>query len=374
MIYISKDEIIEILNNHPYFEILSEYTTLREPIIRKCKTCGDIRKVNARCMVEQNAKGELRKCSVCVARERALSRRKSHKQFVEEMKQINPNIEILSEYTTNDCKVSCRCLIDNYIWETKPHILVGGHGCPKCADKMQNRRSHEEYIQEMKEKHPNIIPLDQFEGVNKKMHFRCTDCNYEWHAVSNALLNKDNSGCPKCLNHARITEQEFIERMKDNKDVEYVSGYIDMMHHANFKCKSCNNVWDTLPTSVLKGRGCPKCNTSQGEKSIEKALDILNIEYIKEYTFDDCKDIRALRYDFYLPKFNTCIEYDGEQHYHPVKFSSSVKRGTPQERYEQTVYRDNIKTQYCIDNNIKLIRIPYTEFNNIEKIINKHFS
>ena len=93
-----------------------------------------------------------------------------------------------------------------------------------------------------------------------------------------------------------------------------------------------------------------------------------------EYKVDDCKDIRHLRFDFYLPERNVCIEYDGEQHFAPVKYGSSIKRGTPEERYKETKRRDNIKSDFCKKNNIDLIRIPYMDFNKISEIINKHFS
>ena len=58
-----------------------------------------------------------------------------------------------------------------------------------------------------------------------------------------------------------------------------------------------------------------------------------------------------LPFDFYLPKYNTCIEYDGEGHY-KVIYS--------QEGYERTKFTDKLKTKYCKKNGIKLIRIPYT--------------
>lgn len=353
---------------------MSEFNGLRKPIIKKCKVCGEITEVNARTLIEKDKNGNYRKCKSCVSKERALNYRKIHQEFVEEMKQINPNVEFLSEYITNDTNIICHCLIDDNIWETKPHILLGNHGCPVCADKFQNRRNHKEYIEEMKRKHPNIIPLDEFKGVNTKMHFKCTVCNYEWYAVSNALLNKSNSGCPKCSNHAKVSEQEIINRMKANEYVEYIDGYIDTLHHANFKCKICGYEWHTLPLSVIKGRCCPKCNISQGEKRISKVLDSLNIHYETEYSFYDCKDIRNLRFDFYLPNYNTCIEYDGEQHFKPVRFDKNNSRGTPQERFEKTKYRDELKNNYCKNNNITLIRIPYTDFDNIESILNKHFS
>ena len=115
-------------------------------------------------------------------------------------------------------------------------------------------------------------------------------------------------------------------------------------------------------------------NIKKKKKRISEVLDSLNIHYETEYSFDDCKDIRNLRFDFYLPNYNTCVEYDGEQHFKPVRFDKHNSRGTPQERFEKVKYRDKLKNDYCKNNNITLIRIPYTDFDNIESILNKHFS
>ena len=62
-----------------------------------------------------------------------------------------------------------------------------------------------------------------------------------------------------------------------------------------------------------------------------------------------------------------CIEYDGIQHFEPIE------RFGGKEEFSRTKIRDNIKTQYCKDNNIKLIRIPYWDFDNIEMILKKQF-
>ena len=87
----------------------------------------------------------------------------------------------------------------------------------------------------------------------------------------------------------------------------------------------------------------------------------MDIEYITQYSFDDCVYKLKLKYDFYLPKLNTVIEYDGEYHYYRLT--------NTQKEFENIIARDNIKNSYCRNNDIKLIRIPYWEFKNIEKIL-----
>lgn len=111
-------------------------------------------------------------------------------------------------------------------------------------------------------------------------------------------------------------------------------------------------------------------NTSmdKGEKSVAKHLDRYGIEYIREKTFNKCKRVKKLRYDFYLPKYNMCIEYDGKQHFYPQYNFGNI------EEYEEIIKRDKIKNEFCEENKIFLLRISYKDFSNIDKILDDLFS
>ena len=78
-------------------------------------------------------------------------------------------------------------------------------------------------------------------------------------------------------------------------------------------------------------------------------------------------DFRKYEYDFYLTEHNICIEYDGVQHFKPNNYFGGIKA------FEEQKIRDKEKDEYCLKNNIKLIRIPYTE-KDIEKILENEFT
>ena len=78
-------------------------------------------------------------------------------------------------------------------------------------------------------------------------------------------------------------------------------------------------------------------------------------------------DINPLPFDFYLPQLNKCIEYDGGQHYFPVDFAGKGMEHA-EEQFRKTQYRDKIKNDYCKNNGISLLRIPY--FKNVEEELN----
>lgn len=286
----------EVFDVNPNFEILSEYNGLRKKITRKCKVCGDVREVQARMLLDN------RGCQACVASKRGAKKRKSPIQFSTELFEVNPNIELLSEYTTNNVRVHCRCKLDGHEWNGIPHTLLDGHGCPECYRRIANRRTEDEFLKEMRERFPTIHVLSKYVRVAVKVDFACDVCGYHWTAIPDTILNNKNSGCPKCAGRAHILESEMIERLKTvSPSVEYLSGYKNILSHANFKCKKCGYKWSTAVNSVLGGHGCPKCCSSHGEEKVCNYLDSHGIDYIREYRFKDCKNERQLPFDFYIP-------------------------------------------------------------------------
>lgn len=186
-------------------------------------------------------------------------------------------------------------------------------------------------------------------------------------------------GCPKCA----IEENTKAQR-KDPKDVydaflEYGGVLLNMEEYKgwNYKnlrvlCKECGNEFLTSYSSFMMHNGqlCPECTDmmSKGERMVKEVLDSLNIEYQMQYRFYDCRTTCPLPFDFYIPNINTCIEYDGEGHYLPISHNKDIDGETVLKKIQE---RDAIKTAYCFNNGIRLIRIPYWEYDNIEKILNE---
>lgn len=103
----------------------------------------------------------------------------------------------------------------------------------------------------------------------------------------------------------------------------------------------------------------PNEKMSGGEKRIEKYLKRKNINFVWQKRFKDCRDKMPLPFDFYVPKYNLIIEFDGEQHYKETK-----KFG--RESFEITQKHDIIKNKYCLDNNINLLRLTFDDlFHNV---------
>ena len=116
------------------------------------------------------------------------------------------------------------------------------------------------------------------------------------------------------------------------------------------------------PYTHLAGNGCQKCRKSKGEKSISDYLTLNNIKYFEQYKFDECRDKRRLPFDFYLPDYNICIEYQGKQHYEPTMHVMLAKNETVgYEAYLVQKRHDQIKKEFCKNSNIRLIEIKYDQ-------------
>ena len=123
----------------PSIEVLGLYTKVTDRIKVRCKTCGKEWTPLAYSLI--SGKG----CPHCSAKKGAQMRtnslmKKSTAQFVDELKTINPNIVVNSEYINNKTKINVECTECGHIWNVVPASLLNGHGCPKCA-KMKNRQN-----------------------------------------------------------------------------------------------------------------------------------------------------------------------------------------------------------------------------------------
>ena len=211
----------------------------------------------------------------------------------------------------------------------------------------------------------------QYTGVDNEIELICSEGHY-WKTTYDRFM-RVKAKCLTCNNKILAKNQKLsFEEVKNRINIEgYVLQSKEEEYNNNeslltIKCPKGHIYKSSLGNFDNKGNRCPICNDNdtKGEKAIISFLEKYNIEFTKQKTFNDCKYINVLRFDFYLPKHNIIIEFDGRQHYEPVDYFGGEKA------FKENQIRDNIKTQYCKDNNIKLIRIPYYEFKNVDTILN----
>lgn len=206
-----------------------------------------------------------------------------------------------------------------------------------------------------------IQVVGDYEGCTKPIELSCVLHNNSFVRVPSTVLRGRPNLCPRCFGEfqnkiQRKSESVFREELKARHEGSITTKdvYVNTHTNLNFTCNVCTRTFSTTPNAILRLSGCPGCQSSKGEKLVKSILEELGIKYRVQKTYADCVDISQLLFDFYLPDFNILIEYDGIQHFQPVDFFGG------EEGYLKQVHRDNIKNEYAINNNISLIRIPYT--------------
>jgi hypothetical protein len=231
------------------------------------------------------------------------------------------------------------------------------------------RLTNVEFIEMCNKVHNNKFNYSKtiFKNVRSKIIIICPNHGDIEIKASNHLHMKQ--GCDKCArdNH-RLTElsSERIKNLKKIHNNKYL--YNDISINRGFINITCDyhGVFKQYLYYHEYGHGCPECNSSsRGEDAIKSYLENNSINFIRNYQFDDCIRIRKLRFDFYLPDINICIEYDGEHHYQENKYFGEGN-------LDYINKNDQIKNKYCINNKINLIRIPYWDLDNIQNILEKN--
>lgn len=342
------DEYVEELKiKNKYIEVIDLYINNRTKIMHKCLMCGYEWKVSPESLLRGSG------CPSCHG-----GIKLTHEQYVAKLAIQNPLINVLGEYINSQTQILHKCKVCGYEWMVRPNNVLNGRGCPKCGG--TTRKSHEQYVLELAEVNPNVIVLEKYINNSTKLKHRCLIDGCEWYAAPHSMLS--GHGCPVCAKEKikksiTMTHKEYINRLKLIHDRIVVIGqYINARTPIEHMCLDCGLTWYVAPGNLLSGHGCPYCNKiqkSNGEKFIANWLNKNNISYISQKTFDDCKDKYMLRFDFYLPEYNVAIEYQGKQHYEPIDYFGG------QESFDSSVRRDKIKREYCIQNGILLLEIPY---------------
>jgi len=283
--------------------------------------------------------------------------------FKEKMLTVDPSIEILGDYKRSHSKIKWTCKVCSNIHETKPNSLLNGYGCANCHYTEQSEKQKKNT--NVFKKEVNVLVGSEYEVIGEYKHtdkdikFLHTDCGFVFDSKPHNFLS--GSRCPKCNGGVRKkTTKYFKKEVEEITDGKYVlvGDYKGSQKYTSFKHAECGSVFKTTPTSFLGGTRCPNCFfISKGELKIKKILEENSVLFEQQKTFEGLKDNRKLRFDFYLPEYNTCIEYDGRQHFEPIDIWGG------KEELFKIKERDLIKNKYCKENSIKLLRIHYKDKN-----------
>jgi hypothetical protein len=259
-----------------------------------------------------------------------------------------------SNFINTHSKIEVKCSIHGWRNQMLKN-LFNGHGCSKCGDitsSDKQRSNIDDILLQFKNVHDDKYDYSKFKYTSNRNH-SIIICSKHGEFKQSPYTHSKGHGCPECSNNKRFTKDKFIDRSNKIHTNKYLYDYVEYKNmHTKVKiiC-SIHGEFMQPPQEHINGQGCPKCNQSKGERMIEKYLTTNKIDFIPQKKFDDCRYIKHLVFDFYLPKYNTCIEFNGIQHYYPVDIFGG------EYNLDITIKRDRIKEEYCKLNDIKLIVI-----------------
>ena len=295
----------------------------------------------------------------------------SRKRTIEEIKQLIKNTthcELLStEYINQRTKMKFLCECGDIFETTLASIQASNKQyCNKCSNKKMHDKFAKTQEQFEKELHDKLgdkyVLLSRYINTNTKVLMKHLECGNTWEVTPSSMLNQ-NTKCPFCCGNRKKTTTQFKKEVYELVGNEYdvLSEYINAKKPILMRHNKCGNKWWVQPTNFLTYHSCVFCSPrSRGEDRISEILKKNNIQHEREKRFDGCKNQKKLPFDFYLNNLNVLIEYDGVQHFKP-SFN--------EKEFKNIKVNDEIKNKFCEENNIKLIRIPYWEFENIETIL-----
>lgn len=260
-------------------------------------------------------------------------------------------------------------------------FISGRNRCSKCCRTYESSFAYhiEVELGESLEKYwdfekNTVNPYHIYKNYIGKVWIKCQEKDY--HGSYEISCNKfiSRRRCPYCVSKKihpldSFGYHNFDKVMSWHTDNDISPFKVSRASNKKykFKCETCSHEWSASIYSVNElHTWCPNCSLSKGEKSISEWLTMNKVNCLKQYRLNNCKFKKPLPFDFYLPDYNTCIEYDGRQHFEIVKDFGGLNG------FIDVKIRDIIKNEYCKNNNIKLIRIPYWEFDNVEKILNEN--
>ena len=282
-------------------------------------------------------------------------------QFIQKANDINNYKYDYSKthYTNSKTEVEIICPKHGSFFQ-KPVGHINRHnGCVKCSyEDRAKSRQNQNFIQNANKIHNCKYDYSNVDYVNGQtdVEIICPKHGSFFQKPKQHLYRED--GCPSCGGTKRRTQSSIIEESKnihnDKYDYSKVQ-FINLKTKVEIICPKHGSFFQHMNQHIHLKTGCPRCSSSKGELEIEKFLKNNNIKYVTEYIIHGCRHKLPLPFDFYLTDLNILIEYDGIQHFKPIKFFGG------DEGLKNTKLRDQIKTDFVKNNDYILYRIRYNQ-------------
>lgn len=318
-------------------------------------------------------------CFECGKKAIYLSKVMGLEKFIEKSKKMHGEKYDYSkvEYYNSQTKVKIICKIHGE-FEQLPATHIQGFGCSKCGFISSNNSKRKDinwFISKAKELHGEKYDYSKvnYTTTSNKVTIICP---IHGDFDQRAMVHLIGNGCPKCryITNSKkrsFTKEIFISKAKEVHGNKYDYSKVEYINSQRKILIICpeHGEFTQIPNSHLNGSGCIKCSASRGEVKIRNYLNKKSIVFEEQKTFPTCKNIQLLRFDFWIPKYNLIIEFDGIQHF-PEEVLARPNYRIKFNPKEPTKIRDEIKTKWCEEYQVNLLRIKYDD--DIEQVIDDY--
>lgn len=270
---------------------------------------------------------------------------------------VGDKYSVLDEYKGRHEKVLIQHKECGYTWYVEAGAFLGnknkkGSRCPQCYGNVnKTTATFGEEVNQATSGEYRLV--SKYKNAHTKVRIEHTLCGNTYECAPMSFTA--GTRCPYCANQ-KIDNQEVNHRLELLTKGQYTlaSDYTGVFNKIKLQHKICGHfMYTTL--AKLDAKVIPICHlcnpSSHGESLIQIVLEDIGVRYEQQKRFDT---ISRLSYDFYLEYYGILIEYQGEQHYKPVKFFGG------QDVFEKQQRRDNNKRNFAQEQGLLLVEIPYT--------------
>lgn len=360
----SYNRLLDYIKDYPDYSLLTSFKQYRgaNKYIRIYHSdCGTYYNVTPHAFMRG------RRCPTCAKTSRATKLRKGNALAIIQ-DNLGKGYEVQTkQYEKVTQRIAVKHLVCGHIYSRKASTLLNGFGeCPYCYEK---RGTYiDTLLRLIKDQNCKLVSSQKdFYNSKELIRIKHLACGHTIKIRVNRLKfprSKNGDICKYCNRKAyadlrKKSNDEFLKEFNkriDSSDYQIITKYDGAHTKLRIKHLVCGNTFDMEASALLKGYSCPICShfkKSVGENLVAKYLDKYQIKYEYPKSYKDLKDTSNLRYDFYLPDYNTLIEYQGKQHFQPLSYFGGKKSFAIQVKHDQ------MKRDYARDHGINLIEINW---------------
>lgn len=350
-----------------------------------CNVCDHQDTKTVRCFILNSKHENYQTCSNCSSYQNS----KTFEEIEQDLKKRgfsvvkNPDNGKIKKAKFEDI-LTIRCP-NGHISDNSVHNIytngIAKHGKPPCRECLKEQLSEkqsmtlEEFLSRAKEKHGDRYDYSKINEDNWKdsRHKVLVVCKKhgEWQCIPSTHILR-GSGCPKCgyeegSKKQTRTHEEYVAILKEkNPKIQCLEQYVRSQHKILHKCLICDHKWKVVPNSlIIAGNGCPECGKRYYRENW--AREVLEETFGKKFPsvrpdwLRNPKTNHCLELDCYNEELGLALEFQGVQHYQPVKAWGG------EQQFHKNIYKDKIKNNICNQRGIILWKIDNRKLKTLQE-------